>query len=84
MMFRMVAAVGLALCACGSASAQDKSSTPYGSAFSGGSNAGDPNGAVRALGSADSDEPRKMSVTVPKLGGPGASRTGGPPAGTTR
>ncbi len=69
------------------ASAQNSTQAPSPSAskFSGGSVEGDPNGAVRALGSADdsNEGKRKPSVVVPHLGGEGENRTGGLPAGTT-
>ncbi len=53
------------------------------SRFSGGDVQGDPNGAIRALGSAeDGDKAGQPTVEVPRLGGGGAQRTGGAPAGT--
>ena len=58
---------------------------PSSSKFSGSEVEGDPNGAIRALGSADDgDKDGKPSVTVPHLGGEGADKTGGMPRGTSR
>ena len=58
---------------------------PSSSKFSGSDVDGDPNGAVRALGSADDGNKNdKSMVTVPHLGGGDSGGTGGTPRGTTR
>ena len=71
----------------GVAVAQNSTQAPPPSAekIGGGGGAdGDPTGAVRALGSgSDTDNARKPTVTVPRLGGEGESRPGGVPSGTS-
>ncbi len=79
----IVAAALLAGCWPVAAQNSTQSPPPRANAIGGDTPAGDPNGAVRALGSAEeNDGGRKPSVTVPKLGGEGPNRTGGLPAGT--
>ena len=69
----------------GAAVAQNSTQAPPPSSakISGGQVEGDPNGAVRALGSGDDGETKgKPMVKVPNLGGEGESRPGGTPQGT--
>ncbi len=71
----------------GAAMAQNSTQapSPSSSKFSGSDVEGDPNGAVRALGSSDDGKKNdKPMVTVPHLGGGDSGGTGGTPRGTTR
>ena len=61
-----------------------QSPPPRADAIGGDTPAGDPNGAVRALGGVDDGSAsNKPVVSVPHLGGEGPNRTGGLPPGTT-
>lgn len=68
------------------AQGQAPASTDSAAKFGGGRAAGDPRGAVRALGSvqgADS-KPHDAGVKVPEMGGEQPNQTRGVPLGTTR
>ena len=64
--------------------AQSSTPSPDAHKVSGGSPAGDPNGAIRSLSKADDGGPgSRQIVKVPDLGGEAPERTGGVPRGTT-